>query len=273
MPPPRRRAVPPPPPPAAVTAPAARSGRDRRVALVVAAQRGRARPAATISTRTIHAGGNGARTSRRKRHHEQRQVQRLRHAGAQRRCPRARARWSCTAGPPCRAPGATSTRARATPSPPLVNLCTRPAGTTTVSPAPATIFRIPSRNVIVPSSTWKRSSCSGWTCAPGTRPSAESSSSNSSRSPPVSRGGLDERDALAAHGVLDRLSGESHVSAPRGSLGSATRLRDLGSRVVGPGDDLGVRSEADSRVIREGGGLIRNDDDVDSIKPIGIETS
>ena len=46
--------------------------------------------------------------------------------------------------------GTTSTRARATPSPPLVNLCTRPAGTTTVSPASAVIFFIPSRNVIVP---------------------------------------------------------------------------------------------------------------------------
>ena len=36
--------------------------------------------------------------------------------------------------------GRTSTRARATPSPPLANLCTRPAGTTTVSPADATIL-------------------------------------------------------------------------------------------------------------------------------------
>jgi hypothetical protein len=33
------------------------------------------------------------------------------------------------------------------------------------------------------------------------------------------RGGLQERDALAAHGVLDRLSGESHVDSPEGSWG------------------------------------------------------
>ena len=82
--------------------------------------------------------------------------------------------------------GSTCTRARASPSPPLMNLCTRPAGTTTVSPAFATMVRIPRRNFIVPSRTSKRSSCSGWTWAPGTRPSAARVSSNSSSSPFVS---------------------------------------------------------------------------------------
>ena len=52
-------------------------------------------------------------------------------------------------------------------------------------------------------------------------------------------GGLDERDALAAHGIVDRLSGESHWGEVLlRSLGSATRLRDAASRVVGPPDDL-----------------------------------
>ena len=135
--------------------------------------------------------------------------------------------------------GTTSTRARATSLPLLVNLCTRPAGTTTVSPAVAMIFRRPSRNVIVPSSTWKRSSCSGCTCAPGTRPSAESSSSNSSSAPPVSA-------AVWMKVMRSPLTGLSIVCpekaigrSPWRSLGS--ERQDSGTRrrrVVGPPDDL-----------------------------------
>ena len=82
--------------------------------------------------------------------------------------------------------GTTSTRALTGAPLRFAKRCTRPAGTTTVSPGPATIFFAPRRNVISPSRTWKRSSCSGWTWAPGTWPSAVSVSSNSSRSPPVS---------------------------------------------------------------------------------------
>ena len=79
--------------------------------------------------------------------------------------------------------GTTSTRQRATSSPAFSNLWTVPAGTTTVSPASATMRRRPRRDSIRPESTWKRSSCSGCTCAPGTLPSGASSSSNSSSSP------------------------------------------------------------------------------------------
>ena len=82
--------------------------------------------------------------------------------------------------------GRTWTRTFAVSSPAFLKAWTLPAGTVTASPGPATILLRPMRKAIVPSTTSKRSSCSGWMCAPGTAPSAESSSSISSSSPSVS---------------------------------------------------------------------------------------
>jgi hypothetical protein len=83
--------------------------------------------------------------------------------------------------------GRTSTRTSASVSPPLAKSCRTPAATTTTSPGPAVIRSRPTRKRIVPSTTSKRSSCSGWTCRPpGTRRPGGSSRSIASSSPFVS---------------------------------------------------------------------------------------
>ena len=59
--------------------------------------------------------------------------------------------------------GVTCTRTLASSPPTFLNAWTLPAGTTTTSPGPATIFFAPRRNLTVPLCTTKRSSCSGCT--------------------------------------------------------------------------------------------------------------
>ena len=165
-------------PPRRLVATPSRSARRDRAADARAAS-------GAISTRTIQAGGNGARTSRAKRRTKS---ARWSGFGMPLRVTLPSSASSTVVSSSCSmsSAGTTSTRQRAVESPPLAKRCTRPAGTTTVSPASATIRRRPMRNFIVPSSTWKRSSCSGCTCAPGTWPSGERASSNSSSSPAVS---------------------------------------------------------------------------------------
>ena len=106
--------------------------------------------------------------------------------------------------------GTTSTRARAVPSPALANLCTRPAGTTTDSPASATIVRMPEAELHralehVEALLLLRVHVRTGDVAVGGQLELELEQLA------VGVGsGLEEGDALAADGVVDGLSGVSH---------------------------------------------------------------
>jgi hypothetical protein len=69
--------------------------------------------------------------------------------------------------------------------PGLAKWCTAPGGTATTSPGPASSRRRSTLNLIVPSSTVNRSSCSGWLWLFGTRPPGASTRSQTSASPVI----------------------------------------------------------------------------------------
>ena len=116
--------------------------------------------------------------SRRRRRAGSEQLQRLRHdREPQARCPRARARSSCTAAPSMsRRAARTSTRAAGRRRRRrCVEACARrPAGTRDGLAAPTSARSSASRagTSSCPRARGSVSSCSGCTCAPGTRPSA-----------------------------------------------------------------------------------------------------
>ena len=130
-------------------------------------------------------------------------------ASCDRRAPSRRPRRTCSPSP---APGGPRPRTRASSSPALAKPCTTPGATSTTSPGSATTVRRPTRKRIRPVDDLEalgldRVDVRDRHRAAGAQPELEAQQLAVGRG-----GGLDEREALAGHGVLEGLSGGEHVA-------------------------------------------------------------
>ena len=134
--------------------------------------------------------------------------------------------------------GSTSTRTRAGPSPPLLNLWRAPAGTTTVSPGPATIVAQAEPELHRALEHVEALLLLGVHVRAGHAPVGRELQLELEQRAVGVRGGLQELDALPADGVVDDLSGDGPFRVLlEVCLGDLKAPGSRPRRVVGRDDD------------------------------------